>query len=194
MKYNPDMVVLADANLWTQFSEGVSREFANQFARRVWLKNLLRRSGIYHFFVELKLRKYYERYRTRFIPVDPKKDEVYPGQQKTDPDAYFAEQIERICMLLKDRGISGLLIYIPSENELLSSEKSSVVKIKEEMSEKYGISFINFGDDFSRNSEELYLPSDPAHPNVEGNRIIANRIFDYIISSEHPVLFDNICN
>ena len=40
IKYDPDMVILADANLWTQFSQNVSSEFVSEMMKKVWLKNL----------------------------------------------------------------------------------------------------------------------------------------------------------
>ena len=73
VKYDPDFVVLGDANLWTQFSENNSPEFVKTFMRSVRLKNLLRRSAIYHYFLEIKMRDAYTKARALFIPVDPKK-------------------------------------------------------------------------------------------------------------------------
>ena len=35
------MVILADANMWTQFSDQNSAEFVNAFMLRVWLKIFL---------------------------------------------------------------------------------------------------------------------------------------------------------
>ena len=72
LRYQPDVVILAEANLWTQFSEKNSPEFVRKFMWRVRLKNLLRRSAIYHYVLEVKLKSFYERHRTKFIPVDPK--------------------------------------------------------------------------------------------------------------------------
>ena len=61
------MVLLADTNLWSQFSEESSKEFREKMLWRVRLKNLLRRSAIYHFVIEVKLEKIYEKYKTKFI-------------------------------------------------------------------------------------------------------------------------------
>src|ERR1017187_3533423 len=66
LNYQPDFVVLGDANLWTQFSEKNSPEFVKKFMWRVRLKNFLRRFAIYHYVVEVKLKSFYERYRTKF--------------------------------------------------------------------------------------------------------------------------------
>ena len=91
LRYNPDIVILADANLWTQFSEESSKEFIDKMMKRVWLKNLLRRSAIYHFVIEVKLKKYYEKHRTKFIPVDPNRDEVFKEQQTKKSNVILQE-------------------------------------------------------------------------------------------------------
>src|SRR5207248_1259227 len=53
--YHPDLVIVGEGNGWTQFSEKSSPEFIKKFMWRVRLKNILRRSAIYHYAVELKL-------------------------------------------------------------------------------------------------------------------------------------------
>ena len=45
LKYNPDVVILAEANLWTQFSEKNSPKFVKQFMSRVRLKMSLMRGS-----------------------------------------------------------------------------------------------------------------------------------------------------
>src|SRR5439155_13131871 len=89
LQYRPDIVILAEANLWTQFSEKNSPEFVRTFMRRVRLKNFLRQFAIYHYIVEVKLKDFYERHRTRFIPVDPQQDPAFKSQQQADPEAFF---------------------------------------------------------------------------------------------------------
>src|SRR5262249_4809931 len=71
LSYSPDFGLIGDANLWTQFSEQNSPEFVKKFMRRVQLKNFLRHFALYHYFVEVKLSQVYDRYRTKFVPVDP---------------------------------------------------------------------------------------------------------------------------
>ena len=65
LRYQPDIVVLAEANLWTQFSEKNSPEFVRKFMSRVRLKNFLRHFALYHYVVEVKLKAFYERQRTK---------------------------------------------------------------------------------------------------------------------------------
>ena len=66
LKYHPDLVIVADANTWTQFSEANSPEFVKKFMTRVRFKNFLRRFAMYHYFIEVKLKDVYERQRSRF--------------------------------------------------------------------------------------------------------------------------------
>ena len=180
MKYNPDMVILARANRWTQFSEESSQEFVDTFMRRVELKNLLRRSAIYHYVIEIKLRKAYHKYRTLFIPIDYKQDGLFKDQQKVDPEQFQREQIVNICDLLNDNNIKGLLIYIPAKGERPSS-RSKIRQIKEEVGKSFNIPLVDFTEDFANRQQELFLPGDHSHPNAEGNRIIADRLLNIIV-------------
>ena len=117
--------------------------------RGVWLKNLLRRSAIYHYLIEVKLKKYYEKYRTKFIPVDPEKDQFFKDQQKSDPSLVFEEQIKMICELLKIKSVKGLIIYLPTEDLLISRKTHMIQDIKQKASEVYNIPLIDFTGDFS---------------------------------------------
>ena len=92
LRYQPDFVILADANLWTQFSERNSPEFVKKFMWRVRLKNFVRRFAIYHFVLEVELRKFYEPARNLFIPVDPKQDGCSRNNSKATPMRCFAKR------------------------------------------------------------------------------------------------------
>lgn len=181
MRYNPDLVILGDANLWTQFSEKQSREFIRKMTRGVWLKNLLRRSAIYHYLIEVKLKIYYEKYRTKFIPVDPDQDQFFKDHQKSDPSLVFEEQIKTICELMKKKKAEGLIIYSPTEDLLTSKKNHMIQDIKQKASKVYNIPLIDFTGDFSVSKDSLFLSDDPVHPNALGNRIIAQRIFEHIV-------------
>jgi len=182
IQYKPDMVLLADANLWSQFSEESSKEFREKMLWRVRLKNILRRSAIYHFVIEVKLKKFYEKYRTKFIPIDPKRDDYFKKEQRADPNLFIEEQIVKICELLINNNVKILFIYIPMESFLSSFEKPMILKIKEKVSKQYNINLVDISEDFRGANHNVYLPGDPVHPNTAGNKIIANRIFNFITS------------
>jgi len=110
--YKPDMVLLADANLWSQFSEESSKEFRKKMMWRVRLKNLLRRSAIYPFVIEVKLKKFYEKYRTKFIPVAPEKDQFFTEQQNANPAFIFEHQIALIFDFLLSNRDERVIIII----------------------------------------------------------------------------------
>jgi len=181
-RYRPDFVILGEANLWTQFSENNSPEFVSKFMNRVRLKNILRRSAIYHFVVEVKLKDFYERNRTRFIPVDPSQDTLFKQQQKDDPEVVFRQAIERLCHAAQNQGVKPLLLYLPSFDEAQSTNSTSVLKAKQVVSEKLGIPLIDLTPEVRAKGKELYLEADPVHYNSLGNQLIARRIFETLAS------------
>ncbi len=185
LKYQPDVVILADANLWTQFSDQNSPEFVKTFLRRVWLKNFLRRFATYHYVVEYKLRKVYETQRSRFVPMDPKQDTFFKEQQAKDPNAFFRNQIEGVCTLALSNGIKPLLLHMPTVGHLREPDSNNVIKAKTLVSQKLGVPLVDMTADMKPKGTELFLEGDEAHLNVPGNQLVAQRLFTsltYLIS------------
>jgi lysophospholipase L1-like esterase len=177
LKYQPDVVILADANLWTQFSDQNSPEFVKAFMRRVWLKNFLRRFATYHYIVEYKLQKVYEQQRSKFIPMDPKQDTFFKEQQARDPDAFFREQIEGICSIALSNHIKPLLLHMPTVRQLAAPESNNVLKAKAFVSQKLGVPLVDMTADMKPKGRELFLEADEAHLNVSGNQLVAQGLF-----------------
>jgi len=184
IKFQPDIVILADANLWTQFSDRNSPEFVKSFMRRVQLKNLLRRFATYHYVVEYRLKDVYERTRTRFIPMDPTQDTFFKEQQQNDPDAFFREQIEAICRAALTNGIKLVLLHIPSTDQLKAGEPSTVLRAKTQVGRELNVPLVDTTADLKAGCEEFFLEGDHVHLNVRGNQLVAQRLV--------PVLLDVI--
>ena len=184
--YHPDFVVLEGANYWTQFSDKNSPEFVGKFLTRVRLKNFLRRFAIYHYFVEVKLREFYARYRTKFIPVDPAQDTLFQEQQHKDPDALFRKAMEALCRLAQSNNIKPVLLHLPTLDELSPTNQSRDFKIKSEVSDSLKVPLLDLTPDFSSSGKTLYLEADPVHPNAEANKIIAQRLFETVRNPVSP--------
>ena len=178
--YRPDIVILGEANLWTQFSEQNSPQFVEKFMLRVRLKNFLRRFAIYHYVVELKLKNFYERHRTKFIPVEPGQDTLFKEQQKNEPDAAFRSAIENLCSLSLSNHIQPILLYLPVLQDLGPTNTSSVLKLKREVAEKWSIPLVNPAHELQSGGKDFYLEADPVHLNYRGNQIIARALFDTV--------------
>ena len=182
--YDPDIVILADANLWTQFSEKNSREFIDEMMKKVWLKNLVRKSAIYHFFIEVKLQKFYYKFRKKFIAIDPEEDNLFKEQRQSDPYLFIKQEISKLCRLFNEKNIKGLLIYIPEEYRFApNNQNSKILSIKKEISQIYDIPLINFTKYFVKSQDKLFLEGDPVHPNAKGHKIITERLHEYIMSN-----------
>ncbi|MBE0545288.1 MAG: hypothetical protein IH623_28450 [Verrucomicrobia bacterium] len=181
--WQPDVVIVGEANLWTQFSEGNSPEFVKQFILRVRLKNLLRRSAIYHFVVEVKLRDFYERHRTKFIPVDPAQDTLFKEQQQADPEAAFREAITELCRMVVTNGATPVLLFLPRLEELDVSKPAAGLQLKRGIAGQLGTSFVNVAPDLVAKGKALYLEADPVHLNAQGNAIVAQRLFETMTNS-----------
>ena len=178
LKYQPDFVLLADANFWTQFSEKNSPEFVRQFMWRVRLKNFLRRFAIYHFVVEVQLQELYQRERTRFIPVDPKQDALFKAEQQKDPDAVFRDAIEDVCRVARTNHVQPILLYLPTLNELAATNPSPVLAVKRAASAKFAAPLVDMTADLKPRGKELYLDADPVHLDAQGNALVAERLFE----------------
>lgn len=178
--WKPDIVILAEANLWTQFSEKNSAEFVRKFMSRVRLKNFLRRFAIYHFVVEVQLREFYEQHRTKFIPVDPQQDTLFKEQQQGDPDAVFRSTIEDFCLAVRSNGVQPVLVFIPTADDLESTNQSRVFRVKKEVSTKLSVPLVDLTPDLAGTGTALYLEADPVHLNARGNALVAGRVFESI--------------
>lgn len=181
--YQPDVVVLGEANLWTQFSEKNSPEFVRSFMNRVRLKNFLRRFALYHYVVEVKLKEVYEHHRTRFIPVDPQQDALFKEQQQKDPYGAFRESIESLCKLAQTNGVKPVLLFLPTLTDLQSTNIAPVFKIKSDVSRRLAIPLVDMTPEIAPKGKALYLEGDPVHLNAEGNDLIGRKIFQVL--SEH---------
>jgi lysophospholipase L1-like esterase len=178
--YHPDVVLLAEANLWTQFSEKNSPEFVKQFLRRVRLKNLLRRFAVYHYVVEVRLKAFYERHRTKFIPVDPQQDVLFKAQQQSEPEAVFRSAIEELCRIAQQQGVKPVLLYLPSLDEARATNAPMVLRVKRDLSRKFNVPLVDLTPEAKAGGNELYLEADPVHFNAAANAIIAQKLFEIV--------------
>jgi lysophospholipase L1-like esterase len=178
LQYKPDYVILGEANLWTQFSESNSPEFVRQFMSRVRLKNFLRHFAIYHYVIEVQLKDFYERNRTKFIPVDPKQDTLFKEQQQTDPNAVFRTAIENLCRLAQTNGVNPVLLYIPTANDLNLTNTPAVQEVKTRVHDHLNVPLVDLTEDLKPQGKALYLEADPVHLNSPGNEIVARRLFE----------------
>ncbi len=178
LKYRPDIVILGEANLWTQFSEKNDPEFVKKFMRRVWLKNFLRHFAIYHYVVEVKLESFYQANRTKFIPVDPKQDALFKEQQQSDPDAVFRSAIDDLCRVARTNGIKPVLLFLPTLDELNATNPPSVLRVKQAIHEKWKVPLVDVTAGIRPEGKTLYLDADPVHFNARGSEIIARLLFE----------------
>jgi len=186
LRYQPDLVVLGEANLWTQFSEKNDPEFVKKFLWRVRLKNFLRRFAIYHYVVEVKLRDFYERHRTKFIPVDPQQDALFQAQQQSDPDAVFRDAIADLCRTARSNGVQPVLLFLPRLDELAGTNQSAGWRAKTAVSTALGVSMCDVTPDLRDGGNALYLDADPVHFNQRGNEIVAQKLFESVTNLFAP--------
>ena len=179
-RYQPDLVVLGEANLWTQFSEKSDPEFVRKFLWRVRLKNFLRRFAIYHYVVEVKLKDFYERNRTKFIPVDPKQDEFFQEQQQSDPDALFREAIADLCRAAGRNHVQPVLLFLPRLDELAGTNQSRSLRVKQAIHGDAGVPLCDVTLRLQAEGNALYLDADPVHLNARGNEVVARALFETI--------------
>jgi lysophospholipase L1-like esterase len=182
LRFQPDYVVLAGANLWTQFSENSDPEFVRKFMWRVRLKNFLRRFALYHYVVEVQLEDFYQKHRAKFVPVDPKQDQMFKEQQKTDPDAYFREAMLRFCEIALTNGVKPVVLHTPVQTDLEKGLDGAVLPAKRSVAENLNIPLVDPSAEIKEKLGSLYLEADPVHLNAEGNEIIARHLSDALLT------------
>ena len=180
LRYKADIMVLAEANMWTQFSERNNPEFVKKFMWRVRLKNFLRRFAIYHYIVEVKLKNLYEQQRTKFIPVDPEHDMLFKEQQQQDPNAVFRAAIEDLCRLAQSNGVKPVLLYLPMAQDLNATNTPAILKVKQDVHNRLNVPLVDLTPDLRPEGKALYLEADPVHLNVRGNEIVSRRLFETV--------------
>ena len=186
LAWKPDAVILGEANSWTQFSENNSPEFVRQMMRRVRLKNFLRHFAIYHYVIEVKLERFYEKQRLKFIPVDPDQDPLFKEQQQKDPDAVFRSAMEDLCRLAQTNNVKRVLLFLPRLDDLTSTNTSSVLKEKRLIHQELNAPLVDVTPELLPRGKALYLEADPAHLNAAGNEIIAKKLFETLTNLVSP--------
>jgi lysophospholipase L1-like esterase len=174
--FHPDLVIVGEGNGWTQFSEKSSPDFKKGFKWRVRFKNVLRRSAIYHYAIELKLKDFYEQHRAKFIPIEPNQDPYFKNQQQKDPREVFRAAIESLCNLAASNHVQSVLLYLPVVPDLTSTNPSAILRTKEVVAQKLNVPFVDPRASLSAAGASLYLEGDPTHLNAEGNRILAEAL------------------
>lgn len=179
-EWHPNLVIIGEANLWTQFSDKNSPEFVKSFMARVRLKNFLRRFATYHYVVEVKLKDFYEKHRTRFIPVDPKRDALFKEQQQKDPEQAFRQSIDALCAAILKDGARPVLLFLPTQDQLSSSNAPAIRAIKADVAARRGIRLVDITPASRSRANELYLDGDPVHFNEAGHQLIARELAEAI--------------
>ncbi len=180
LAWQPDMVVIGEANQWTQFSEKNSPEFVKSFMRRVWLKNFLRHFAIYHYVIEVQLKDFYERHRAKFIPVDPHQDTLFKEQQQNNPEALFRSAIQGLCFTALTNHVQPVLVFFPTLDELNVTNPPPVLKAKQDLAAHLQIPLVDLTPALRPGGKALYLDADPVHPDSRGSEVIARQIFDAV--------------
>lgn len=176
--WQPDLVVLGEANLWTQFSEQSTPEFAAQFMTRVRIKNFLRRFALYHYLVEVKLKAFYDQHRAKFVPVDPAHDQLFKDQQQQDPDAVFRRAMQGVCDVAKTNQARVVFLFIPELGDLTATNQSRVLRAKETVAATTGALVVDATPALrvTGGGAGLYFDADPIHLNARGNAILARTL------------------
>jgi lysophospholipase L1-like esterase len=122
----------------------------------------------------------YERQRVKFIPVDPKQDQLFREQQQRDPDAFFRESIAGLCGTALSNGVQPVLLFLPLLTDLGSTNVPATLRAKTQVSRELGVPLVDVTADLADGGRSLYLDADPVHFNAQGNAIIARRVLEAV--------------
>jgi lysophospholipase L1-like esterase len=112
--------------------------------------------------------------------VDPNQDPLFKEQQQSDPDGVFRSAIEELCRMAQRHGVKPVLLFLPTLDDLASTNTSRVLAVKRAVSAKLGVPLVDLSPDLAAAGKSLYLEADPVHLNAAGNELVARRLFETI--------------
>lgn len=182
LAFSPDVVIVDGANLWTTFGENQSEAFRRSFKRKLLAKNLLRRSAIYHYFVEVQLKTYYERYRKKLVQTGVRPDEQQFDAAEREFLAGLEATFESMSDVLREHGVELVFVHTPREDEATSRRSLELKRLMKTVAEGNARVFVDATDAFASHGGMLFQEADPIHPNAEGNAILAGLLFSAVKS------------
>jgi lysophospholipase L1-like esterase len=90
----------------------------------------------------------------------------------------FRSAIEDLCRTAQSNGVKTVLLFVPTLDELASTNQSRVLATKLTVSAKLGVPLLDLTQELSGGGKALYLEADPVHLNAAGNAIVARRLFE----------------
>lgn len=188
LDYSPDLVILDGANLWTTFDAGQSDAFRRSFKRKLMVKNMLRRSATYHYFVEVQLKTYYEKYRKKLVEPETRPDETEFDAAESEFLARLDGTFQEMDDLLRERGVELVFLHTPREDEETSRRSRELKRLMATVAARNGRVFVDATSEFANAGEPLFQEGDPIHANSAGNAILADLLFRAV--SPLPVFKD----
>jgi lysophospholipase L1-like esterase len=178
LQWQPDYVIIAGANLWTEFTEEASPQFKKAMERRVFLKNLVRRSALYHFLFEREMvGGLYNRLRTRFIPIDPTRDKIFTGGS-TNPVAFFEKHLREFIEIAQTNHVQPILLTIPQDRSSYTNETTEqVLAMRGRLAKEMNMPEVNLATGgWPPPGKSVYLEADYVHLTPGGNQDVAEKL------------------
>jgi lysophospholipase L1-like esterase len=177
LAYSPDVVIVDGANLWTTFGADQSDAFRRSFRRKLIAKNLLRRSATYHYVVEVRLKKYYERYRRELVKTGDRPDEQQYDAAEKEFIAKLDSTFQDMSDLSREHHVELVFLHTPREDETVSRRSHELKRLMANVAQRNGWVFVDATDAFASAGETLFQEADPIHANAAGNAILADLLF-----------------
>lgn len=182
LDYSPDVVILDGANLWTTFGEDQSEAFRRSFRRKLIAKNLVRRSAIYHYFVEVRLKSYYEKYRKKLVQAGDRPDEQQYDAAEKEFLLGLEATFQDMSDLSREHRVDLVFLHTPREDETVSRRSRELKRLMANVAERNGWVFVDATDAFVAAGGTLFQEADPIHANAAGNTILADVLFSALKS------------
>lgn len=174
--FEADYLLIAGANYWTDFTEEASPEFKRSMKRRVLLKNVVRRSAIYHFIFERQMSVLYFRLRARFVPLDPTKEKNVSAQTY-DPLKQIDKELRELVELARTNGVRPVMLTIPPNSWFTNKLAVDILETRRKVCGEAGVPEVNLSrTNWPPAGKEFYLEGDAVHPNAAGNEAVAEEL------------------
>jgi len=141
--------------------------------------------------IEALYREFLEEFnRGEYVDL-PGSEPYYARYADYDDFILWNDGFRRLSEICRDRGISSLLLMTPVIYDYRGDDYAweGLHQFIQSVARNYSIPSVDLKDDFSKYEAYRLRAGDHEHPSAMGHRLIADKLYEYIVNKENQSLF-----